>query len=67
MNGKLMLYIDQWGNKWWAETVKELCLKIGFSHAQRMYCDFKDGTTKHTGYVVGSHWCTAYQPYLGEA
>jgi hypothetical protein len=60
------LYIDQWGNKWWAKTVKELCKKVGYSKACRMYCDYGDGTA-HIGYVVGPHWCSAYIPYKGKA
>lgn len=66
MNGRLMLYIDQWGNHWWARTVKELQKQLG-GHVSKMYMDFKDGTTAHTGYVVGKHWCTAYAPYKGSA
>ena len=63
----MRLYLDQWGNKWFAKTVKELCKKVGYSKARRMYCDKKDGSTKHIGYVVGPHWLTAYTPYEGDA
>lgn len=67
MNGKWMLYIDQWGNRFGASTVRELCQKAGYSRARRMYQDKKDGRSVHVGYVIGPHWCTAYQPYEGEA
>lgn len=64
MNGKLMLYIDQWGQKFWARTVKELRSNIGTggSRVSKMYVDKKSGGTVHIGYVVGRHWLTAYQP-----
>lgn len=62
MRGKLRLYIDQYGNCFYARTVRELCAKVGYSKASRMYADKKDGQTVHIGYVVGAHWLTAYQP-----
>lgn len=64
MNGKKVLYIDQYGNKWWASTVRELRSKIGGggSRVSRMFRDYKDGTVAHVGYVVGSHWCEGYVP-----
>jgi hypothetical protein len=69
MNGKLMLYLDQWGNRWWAKTVKELREQIGMggSRVSKMYVDKKDGRSVHIGYVVGQHWLTAYQPMEEEA
>lgn len=64
MYGKQTLYIDQWGNRFWAKTVEELRKQIGSggSRVSKMYCDKKDGRSVHVGYVVGNHWCTAYQP-----
>jgi hypothetical protein len=62
MNGKATLFIDQYGNKWWSRTVKELREKIGGGRVSKMYADKLDGRTVHTGYVVGPHWCSAYQP-----
>ena len=56
------LYVDQYGNKFYASTVKELCEQIGRSKAQRMYCDDKNGKTHHVGYVIGPHWLTEYAP-----
>lgn len=54
------LYIDQWGNKWWAKTVRELRQAVG-GRLSKMYVDKKDGTPVHVGYVVGRHWCKAYR------
>lgn len=63
MKGKNTLYIDQYGNKFWARTVKELRAQIGMggSRVSKMYVDLKQGGSRHVGYVVGAHWCTAYQ------
>lgn len=58
------LYIDQYGNKFYARTVKDLRSQIGMggSRVGKMYRDKKDGSTVHVGYVVGQHWLTAYSP-----
>jgi hypothetical protein len=63
MNGKATLYIDQWNNRYWAKTVKGLRKQIGGggSAVRKMYCDKKDGSIVHTGYVIGEHWLEAYQ------
>jgi hypothetical protein len=63
VRGKTILYIDQYGNKWWARSVRELRGKIGGGRVSKMYCDKKDGSAVHTGYVVGIHWCSAYVPF----
>ena len=62
MKGKFVLYLDQFGNKWTARTVRELREKIGGGRVGKMYADKKDGRTVHVGYVVGRHWCSAFQP-----
>jgi hypothetical protein len=62
MNGHLCLYIDQYGQRWYARTVRELRQKVGGGRVSRMYIDKKDGSTVHIGYVVGPHWCSAYAP-----
>lgn len=62
MNGKLTLYHDQWGNHWFANTLKDLREQIGGGAVSKMFQDTKDGRTVHVGYVVGRHWLTAYQP-----
>ena len=58
------LFIDQYGNRFYAHTVKELRKQIGAggSKVEKMYCDRKDGSTIHTGYVIGGHWLTMYAP-----
>lgn len=63
MRGTPTLYIDQWGNRYWASTVRELREQIGMggSTVSKMYQDKRDGSVVHIGYVVGQHWLTAYQ------
>jgi hypothetical protein len=64
MNGKTVLYIDQWGSRYWARTIADLRAQIGMggSRVSKMYVDKKDGSVAHVGYVVGQHWLTAYRP-----
>jgi hypothetical protein len=62
MNGKLMLYIDQYGKPVWARTVRELREKAGGGRVSTMYSDKKDGRTVRTGYVVGRRWFSRYLP-----
>lgn len=57
-----ILYMDQWGNRFWAKTIKQLCREVGYSKARRMYVDGKDGKCYHVGYVIGKHWLNAYTP-----
>lgn len=58
------LYLDQYGNRFYARTVKELRAQIGMggSRVSRMYQDKKDGRTVCTGYVIGTHWLSAFAP-----
>ena len=69
MNGKLMLYVDQYGNRYCAKTVKELRSQIenGWCRVNKMYVGKTDGRVVHVGYVIGPHWFTAYVPYEGAA
>lgn len=64
MHGKQILYIDQWGNRFWAKTVKALRRQIGGggSRVSKMFRDKKDGSVVQTGYVIGQHWLTAFAP-----
>ena len=64
MNGIPTLFIDQYGNKFWSRTVKELRSKIGGggSRVSKMYVDKKDGRSVQVGYVIGQHWLNAYRP-----
>jgi len=60
------LYIDQYGDKFWARTVKELCEKIGVPKARKMYDDF-DGRSYQVGYVIGEYWLLEFTPTRKEA
>ena len=64
MNGKPMLYVDQWGNRFVARTVRELRGQIGMGggRVSTMYADKADGTSVRTGYVIGGHWLRRYAP-----
>lgn len=65
MKKERLMYIDQYGYKYFASTIKELKKEVspyGNPSVSKMYIDGKDGNTYHTGYVVGTHWCTAYKP-----
>lgn len=64
MNGKHLLYIDQYGNKFFASTVKELREKVGGGRISKMYLDTASGKVLHVGYVIGQHWLTAYAPHV---
>ena len=63
MNGKTLLYRDQYGNCFVASTVRELREKVGGGRVSRMYQDKKGGSVVHTGYVVGQHWLSAFAPF----
>lgn len=63
MRGIPTLYLDQYGNRWFASTVRELCEKIGGGRVSKMYVDKPDGRTVQIGYVIGRHWCTAFRPF----
>ena len=60
MKGKLVLYLDQYGNKIWACTRKELQEKAGGGRMFKIYADKKDGTSVHVGYGVGERWYTGF-------
>lgn len=59
---KKYLFIDQYGNHFSADTVKELRAQIGNgnSRVSIQYQDKKDGPPVRTGYVIGAHWLTQY-------
>lgn len=56
------LWIDQWGNRFWARSRKKLVAAVGGGAVSIMYCDKLDGRTVRTGYVVGRHWLTEFAP-----
>ena len=62
MKNEQLLYIDQYGYKYMASTVKELCKQVGGTKASKMYIDTKEGETKHIEYIIKSHWLRAYSP-----
>jgi hypothetical protein len=66
MRGIWTLFIDQYGNKFSAKTVKELREKIGGGRVSKMYID-ANGKTYQTGYVIGQHWLTAYRSFTTPA
>ena len=60
MNGKLMLYLDQFGNYFYARTVK-----VGSSGSRiaKMYVENgADGEPRHIGYVIAGHWLRMFAP-----
>lgn len=67
MNGKRLLYIDQYGNTFFASTVKELREKVGGGRIAKMYQDTASGEVLHVGYVIGRHWLSMYAPYTKPA
>ena len=64
MNGKTVLYIDQYGSKYACQYVKDL-KRVHYltGEISKMYVDGKDGKRYHVGYVVGQHWLRAYTPF----
>lgn len=60
------LYVDQYGNRFYAGTLKELKEQVT-GRVSIMYVDTKDGKTMRTGYVIGQHWLTEYVPNRREA
>jgi hypothetical protein len=61
-NEPSILYIDQFGTRIWARTVKQLRERAGGGRVSKMYVHKLDGRTVHVGYVVGRHWFAAYAP-----
>ena len=61
----IKLYISQYGDKFYAKTLKELRQQIP-GRCSKMYVD-RNGKTLDIGYVIGQLWLTAYQPIEKEA
>jgi hypothetical protein len=63
--------VDQYGNTFHGliHPRKDLIDKLGGSSAKKVYIDKKDGSTKHVGYIVNTHWVTLYEvtPFEREA
>ena len=60
MKGQLTLFLDQYGNRFYSRTLRELRSQIP-GRLSKIYRDSKSGTL-HVGYVIGQHWLTAFQP-----
>jgi hypothetical protein len=60
------LFIDQYGYKVYASSVKELKELVGPGRVFKIYRDTPEGTF-HVGYGVGSSWFTEYQPVIRKA
>jgi hypothetical protein len=58
-----VLYVSQYGDKFYAKTVKELREQVK-GRCGKMYIDDIDGSACHVGYVIGSLWLTAYVPLV---
>ena len=58
----MYIAIDQYGTVWRGlnHPRKDLCEKIGNSHAEKMYVDTETGG-KHVGYVIDGLWLTVYK------
>lgn len=61
MANEKRLFVDQFGQKWYAKTIRELREQIP-GRCGKMYVDGKDGKTYHVGYVIGSLWLRMYKP-----
>ena len=55
------LFISQYGDKFYAKTVKELREQIP-GRCSKMYIDRGD-EMYHVGYVIGNLWLSMYIPY----
>lgn len=62
MKGNMTLYVDQYGGRVYATTLKDLRAQCGGGRVFKIYRDKKDGRVVHVGYGVGSRWFNAYQP-----
>jgi hypothetical protein len=65
MTNARKLFIDQYGNRFYAKSVKDLRSQIGGggSRVSPMYVDRDNGDVIQTGYVIGQHWLTAFVPF----
>lgn len=61
------LFVDQFGQKIYASTIKELKQKAGPGKVSRMFIDGTDGKIYHVGYVIGARWFSFYEPIMKEA
>lgn len=57
------LFINQYGDRYYAKTVKELKEKVGSGKVFKIYCDKKDGSVVQTGYGIGRQWFDMFIPF----
>ena len=57
------LYVDQYGNRIRAGSLKELKFKAGPGSVAKMYVDVGN-EVMHCGYCIGDRWFNAYAPVL---
>jgi hypothetical protein len=61
MRRKSYLWADQFGNKFYAATQRELKTQHGIpGKISPMYVDRADGRAVKVGVVIGQHWFTQY-------
>lgn len=60
-NKQLKLFMSQYGDMFYAKTIKELREQIP-GRCLKMYIDRK-GETLHVGYVIGKLWLKMYIPF----
>ena len=60
MSAPQYMAVDQYGQTYWNlhHPRKELLEKFYRQHADAMYQDFKNGSTKRVGYIISGHWLT---------
>ena len=60
MRKPIRLFIDQYGERIFAPTLRVLREEVGGGKISKMYRDTKSSGTLHVGYVVGRRWFTEY-------
>ena len=60
---QVTLYVSQYGDLFYAYTLKQLREKLG-GRCRRMMQDDPNDAIYHVGYVIGPLWLTAYTPLV---
>ena len=58
------MYVDQYGSKIYARSVKSLRDLAGGGRVSKIYREINGDVTHHCGYSVGDRWFDAYAPVL---
>lgn len=63
MKSATFMAIDQYGKTYHGlkNPRKDLLDLFGRKHADKMYCDGKDGKSYHIGYIIGGFWLSVYE------